>query len=152
MTCLALVLIAALQLALPGRTELPDAPALAPRRARSPVVTPVVVPAALNTSDVFSPDRAGDGDGGAAGSMADCALLGVASIGGRSTALVKSSGQPARLVRVGEPACGGRLAHLDRGSATFTYGGRRLVLIAGQSPPAPAAAAAAPSHGEDASQ
>jgi hypothetical protein len=54
-------------------------------------------------------------------------------------------------VRVGEAACGGKLARLDRGSATFAQGAERRTLIAGQAPPAPAQPAA-PSQGEDSSQ
>jgi hypothetical protein len=148
-TCLALVLIAALQVALPGRTDLPDAPGLAPRRAKSLVAAPVAIPAALAASDVFSPERAGAG--GEAESLAACMLVGVVSVGGRAAGLVKSGPQPARLVRVGEQACGARLARLDRSSATFEQAGQRRILLAGQSPPAPAAAAA-PSDGEESSQ
>jgi hypothetical protein len=152
MACLALVLLAALQLGLPAGTELPQEAALAPRRLRELAATPVPAYPALAASDVFSPDR--DAGAADAASIHDCALVGVVSIGRRAQALVKAGRSPAHLVPLGATVCGWRLARLDTSQATFDRAGQHVTLLAGQAPPAaPSAPSAAdPSQGEEPAQ
>jgi hypothetical protein len=145
--CLALTALVAAQLALPARTELPQNTDLAPRRGRAPAAAPIPAYAILAGSNVFSPDRADAGGG----SLGDCAVVGVISVGRRSAAVVRAGGGGARVVAPGDGACGGRLARIDRASVTFERDGRRQVLPVGAAPQ-PASAAPPQSQGEEPSQ
>ncbi len=150
LACAILVLLAALQLALPSRTELPQDAGLALRRHREPVAAPIPAYPALAKSDPFSPDRAGDvADGG---SIEACAVSGVLTLGRQTAVLVKASGAPARLVRLGEIACGWRLSHVERNTVEFADRGQRRILTVGQPPRSPSQTIAQPPQGAESAQ
>ncbi len=150
LACAVLVLLAGLQLALPSRTELPQDSGLALRRHREPAAAPIPAYPALATNDPFSPDRAGGvADGG---SIETCAVSGVLILGRQTAVLVKTAGAPARLVRLGEIACGWRLSHIEHNTVEFANRGQRRILTVGQPPRPPSQTIAQSPQGAETTQ
>jgi hypothetical protein len=151
----ALILLLALQAAMPSRTDLPADSGLAPRHAR-PVVAPAIPTyPALARRDVFSPNGggavAGQGDAAAA-PLDQRQVVGVLITGHRASALIKAPGAMARLFTVGQTIDGWRLADIRSDAVVFQRGAaqRRLVVgapaqsTADQPPSAPPGAETSP--------
>ena len=130
----------AAQLALPGRTELPADSAVAPRRSRAPVATPVPEYPAILRTPIFAPDRAPGETSGAAGTTlaTHVQVLGVA-VGGRSaSAVVRDPAGASHVLRPGQSVHGWRLVLVTPRGAVFAGPGGRVAIPVGgtSSPPA----------------
>lgn len=128
----ALVLILALQLALPYRSAMPIDNALAPRRARPVAETPLPTYSTLMESPIFAPDRSpgGSGASGPAGpaSLEGLVVVGIAIRPGSATALVKTGDGPVTKLRPGQEIAGWRLAGMDPSHLSFVRGSDRRIL------------------------
>ena len=128
----ALVLILALQLALPYRTPLPGETTLAPRRPRPMTVQPLPTYTQLLEAPIFAPDRAPGGAGGvpgkaANGSLDDVTVVGIAISRGRATAVVRTPGG-SQTLKPGESLEGWRLVGMDGSHLSFARGAERRIL------------------------
>lgn len=138
---LALLLLLALQLAMPSRATPVDDGGLAMRRPRL-VATPEVpeYPAILR-APVFAPDRrpgeSGPRPAGSAAATADegglsaYAALGAASGRGAATAIVAGPNGVAKTVKLGEILQGWRLVGVSPTAVVFARNGARRVLMVG---------------------
>ncbi len=135
LACGALVLIAGLQLVLPGG-DLPGPSAgLAARRQRPVVVSPVPEYAAILASPIFTPDRHPGASGGpsdtGSGTLANYAALGVATGRSIATGVVSAPGGAVKTVRRGDEMDGWRLVAVDRTRLIFERNGARHALVVG---------------------
>jgi hypothetical protein len=145
----ALILLLALQAALPYATELPPDSAIAPRRPHA-MKPPVLAPyPELANNDVFDPARA-KGGSAVAGDDASGGLMamGAISVGRATEVLLKAPGSPAHLVRAGESFAGWKLVSVGSDFAWVQKGGVKLRLVFGASaaPAAPPPSPAPPSQ------
>lgn len=144
-----LVLMLALQFALPSRTPLPADSGLAGRRPRPPAVSAIPAYPAIQTAAIFSPIRASDGVGGEpSGPLDDFAAVGAVKVGSAMAALIKPPGGPAQLLRPGQVLGGWRLARIDRDALVFQLAGDSRRLIIGAPPRTTSQTAEAPQGAE----
>jgi hypothetical protein len=128
---------AALQIALPSSTKLPDDTDLAPRRVhQSPEPLVEDYPAVLG-SPIFAPDRKADAtavpvSGGMTGFMA----LGVAIAGDTSTALVRGPGGMVQRLKPGDFINGYKLIDVQLNQLTFERSHERHMLTISKAPSA----------------
>ena len=134
----------AMQLALPGATQLPE---LLSGRARvsftvAPATIPAVADPVINTRPLFSPTRTAAQPASKAGTpgvqapltIADYALAGTAvARGSAATAAFRLGSGQTVTVRVGERIAGWRLAAVARDGVAITRGRARRALRVGQS-------------------
>jgi hypothetical protein len=137
---------------MPSSTDLPEASALAPRRAPEPV-EPVAqnYPAVLGRP-IFAPDRAPVLlQAQSAGNLAGYEVLGTAIAGTISAALVRDA--TGRIVRVKPDAIlqGWRLVSIDRTQLVFDRDGERRSLTVSATAPTRPAVGTAQSGGSKAS-
>ena len=136
-----LVLIAGLQLLLPGASPPPGAIGLAARRERPVNVPPLLEYAAILASPIFTPDRRPGAAGGPSdtggGTLAGYAALGAATGRGLATGVVSSPGAGAKTLRRGDILDGWRLVAVDRTQLTFERNGTRRTLVVGAPAEAP---------------
>lgn len=128
----------ALQAALPIHTPLPDDPALAPRRLRTPV--PAMVPAyeAIVRAPIFAPDRGPEGQVAAQ----TLQLIGVAAYGrSAGSAIVRTVDGASHVLKTGDSLQGWRLIAVSGDHAMFDGPVSRtsLAVSAGPSPGAASA-------------
>lgn len=124
-------MIFVLQLVLPYRSAMPLDSALAPRRARPVVETPLPTYSALLQSPIFAPDRAArGGEAGPAGpaSLDGLVVVGIAVRPGVASALVKSGDGPVTKLRPGQEIAGWRLVGVDPSHLSFVRDGERRIL------------------------
>jgi hypothetical protein len=119
------------QLVLPYRTAMPLDSALAPRRARPVVESPLPTYTQLLQSPIFAPDRTPGGSGaGPAGpaSLEGLVVVGIAIRPGAASALVKSGDGPVTKLRPGQEIAGWRLIGVDPSHLSFVRAGERRIL------------------------
>jgi hypothetical protein len=137
----ALVLLIAVQLAIPSRTPLPADPGLAPRRARPPAAAQLPAYPDIVKSGLFSPDRSGGNSSAASAPGSDgWSAVGVVSVGRASAGLVKPGPGPVVMVRVGETLEGWRLVAAKGDALVFErQDERRKLPLGAAAAPAPQA-------------
>ncbi|HEX8232268.1 MAG TPA: hypothetical protein VF559_02840 [Caulobacteraceae bacterium] len=133
LACLALAAMLALQLAMPQRTDLSDAPGRAPRLLRDPSAAPIGDYAAISRAPIFAPSRSAAG--GASGEATGCGsfeALGVGLGGGAATAVLRTPGGAVVRARPGQTIEGWRVAAVTGNRVVLSRGGERAVLTVGE--------------------
>lgn len=150
-----MVLLIALQIALPYATDLPPASQVAPRHPRPVVAGPIPAYPGLVDQDIFDPQRKG-GAGGAAGGggSAPVQVMGVVSSGRGTAALMKAPGAATQFVRPGGAIGGWKLISIGRDWVWIAKGDqrRRVPVGAASEPPSPPPAAPAAPAAQDPSE
>jgi hypothetical protein len=138
----ALILLIALQIALPYATELPADTGLAPRRARALKVPAIPPYPALAQDDIFDPSRQRGDHGSPEGAADALQVVGVVSSSRGGAALIGMTGATARFVRAGESVGGWKLVSVAKDAVWVQKGDVRRRLAVGATPPGPTPATA----------
>lgn len=130
-----LVLLIALQIALPQATDLPPASAVAPRHPRPLRAQPTPPYPGFVDQDVFDPQRKG-GAGGAlgGGGTAPLQVMGIVSSSRGAAALIRPSSAPSRFVRAGAVVGDWKVISIGRDSVWIAKGETRRRLPVGAAP------------------